>query len=234
VPANPLDRTELLCILSESTSGAEQRGIHAEARVAALGYDLLVDGSFCEVSHDTAPPLGDCPVSGSLSSTRPSFTRHHDDASLELRTPTMEADLLPMGCDGTHSPALADLVNDLTIHREDDEMHDAHKRPREDRSQPQWEVTHIVKGIGAVQANHQYIMSSTWPHSIDKLDLTDNKRCAASYEYVQLRSPSESESRFDGYMWTEGGRRMSPKFTDAMLQFIKSSCAHCQTGWSPH
>jgi ribosomal protein S15P/S13E len=243
VPVNPLDRRELqACTLSESTSGAVQCGLHVEAQsVAAPGYDdRLVDGSFVEVSHDTAPPLGD-PVSES--STPPSLPSHHAD---ELRTPTMETDLLPTGRDGTHSPASFDLVDDLlsrkisdlSVHGEDDEAHDAKKRSREDRSQPRWDVTQIVKDIGKFDKDHQYMMNSTWPHSIDKLDLTDNRRCTASYEYVQLTSlcsPSESGCLFDGYMWTEGKRRMSAKFTDAMLQFINSSCAHCHThGWSPH
>jgi hypothetical protein len=145
-------------MLSESTSGAVQCGIHVEAQsVAAPGYDdHLVDGSFFEVSHDTAPPLGD-PVSES--STPPSLTSHHDD---ELRTPTMETDLLQTGRDGTHSPALCDLSS-LSVHGEDDEAYDAKKRSREDRSQPQWD-------IGKFNAGHQYMMSSTWPHSIDKLD----------------------------------------------------------------
>jgi hypothetical protein len=172
--------------------------------------------------------LGD-PVSES--STPPSLTSHHDD---ELRTPTMETDLLQTGRDGTHSPAFADLVHDLfsrkisdlTVHGEDDEAHDPKKRSREDRSQPRWDVTQIVKDIGKFDKDHQYMMNSTCPHSIDKLDLTNNRRCTASYEYEKLKSR---------YMWTESDCPMSAKFTAAMRQFIKSSCAHCHThGWSPH
>lgn len=240
--ADHLHRELQACMLSDSTSGAVQCGIHVEAQSVAAPTrddDHLADGSFVEVSHDTAPPLGD-PVSES--STPPSLTSHHDDASLELRTPTMETDLLPTGRGGTHSPALCDLlsreISGLSVHGEDDEAHDAKKRSREDRSQPRWDVTQIVKDIGMFHKDHQYMMNSTWPHSIDKLDLTDNRRCTASYEYVQLTSlcsPSESGCLFDGYMWTEGKRPMSAKFTAAMLQFISSSCAHCQThGWSPH
>jgi hypothetical protein len=161
-----------------------------------------------------------------------------------------------------HESTLAALLDEITFHSEEDEVKDADttstpesvssvasttfssspsgvtvtsKRSREDGSQPQWDVTHIVKEIGSLHEQHQYMMSTTWPHPIKKLDLTDNSRCAKTYDYVEL-SPSEngSESGFSGYMWkkenNEGGVEMSETFTKAMRDFSTShstsTCRH--------
>jgi len=157
-----------------------------------------------------------------------------------------------------HESTLAALLDEITFHSEEDEVKDANttstpesvssvasttipgsssgvpvtsKHSREDGSQPQWDVTHIVKEIGRFHEQHQYMMSTTRPYAIEKLDLTDNNRCAKTYDYVQL-SPSEngSESGFGRYMWNEGGVKMSEAFTSAMLDFSTShstsTCRH--------
>ena len=157
-----------------------------------------------------------------------------------------------------HESTLAALLDEITFHSEEDEVKDANttstpesvssvasttfssspsgvpvtsKRSRQDGSQPQWDVTHIVKEIGSFHEQNQYMMSTTWPYALEKLDLTRSNLCAATYDDVEL-SPSEngSESGFSGYMWNEGGKKKSETFTKAMRDFSKlhsrSTCGH--------